>query len=201
MKYQLEKETMQDYLASSHYIDWQNPLIQQKAAELFADCSNEREKIKTAFDFVRDSIPHSGDISSHKITHTASEALAEGEGVCYVKSMLLAALLRSQGIATGLCYQRLARANDHIIHALNAVYLSDLQKWVRVDARGNLPGKEAVFEVDAPEKEQLVFAIRPEMDEVDYPTIYAEPPVATTKVLAENTDCQEVLKCKLPDRL
>ena len=90
---------------------------------------DEREKIKAAFDFVRDQIPHSGDIGSHKITHTASEALQEGEGVCYVKSMLLAALLRSQGIAVGLCYQRLARANDHIIHALNAVYLSDMEKW------------------------------------------------------------------------
>ena len=127
--------------------------------------------------------------------------MKEGEGVCYVKSMLLAALLRSQGIATGLCYQRLARANDHIIHALNAVYLNDLQKWVRVDARGNLPGKEAVFDIDAPDKEQLVFTVRAEMDEVDYPVIYAEPPLATTKVLEDNTDCMEVLQCKLPEPL
>ena len=201
MNYQLEKEDKNAYLASTHYIDWQNPLILQKAEELFADCSSELEKIKAAFTFVRDVIPHSGDINSHKITHTASEALSEGEGVCYVKSMLLAALLRSQGIATGLCYQRLARANDHIIHALNGVYLSDMQKWVRVDARGNLPGKEAEFYIDAPDKEQLVFRVRAEMDEVDYPTIYAEPPSVTTKVLEENTDCAEVLKYKLPAQL
>ena len=198
MDYLLEVEDKAAYLASTHYIDWQHPLILAKAEELFAGCDTELEKIKAAFTFVRDSIPHSGDIQSHKITHTASEALAEGEGVCYVKSMLLAALLRSQGIAAGLCYQRLARANDHIIHALNGIYLSDMQKWVRVDARGNLPGKEAEFYVDAPDKEQLVFIIRPEMDEVDYPTIYAEPPMVTTKVLEENTDCAEVLKCKLP---
>ncbi len=201
MQYQLEQEQSDAYLASTHYIDWQNPLILQKAESLFAGCQNDREKIKAAFEFVRDQIPHSGDIGSHKITHTASEALKEGEGVCYVKSMLLAALLRSQGIATGLCYQRLARANDHIIHALNAVYLNDLQKWVRVDARGNLPGKEAVFDIDAPDKEQLVFTVRAEMDEVDYPVIYAEPPLATTKVLEDNTDCMEVLQCKLPERL
>ena len=203
MKYQMECEALQAYLASSHYIDWQHPLIQRKAAELFADCKEEREKIKAAFTFVRDEIPHSGDIGSHKITHTASEALAEGEGVCYVKSMLLAALLRSQGIATGLCYQRLARANDHIIHALNAVYLSDLQKWVRIDARGNLPGKEAEFDVARPEQEQeqLVFSVRAELDEVDYPVIYAEPPVATTRVLEENTVCVELLQKKLPERL
>ena len=201
MNYQLEVEDHAAYLESTQYIDWQNPAILEKAEALFAGCTTELEKIKVAFTFVRDSIPHSGDISSHKITHTASEALAEGEGVCYVKSMLLAALLRSQGIATGLCYQRLARANDHIIHALNGVYLSDMQKWVRIDARGNLPGKEAEFYVDAPDREQLVFTIRPELDEVDYPTIYAQPPVVTTKVLEENTDCVEVLKCKLPARL
>ena len=201
MQYQLEVEDKDAYLASTHYIDWQNPMILAKAEELFADCGTELEKIKAAFTFVRDVVPHSGDIQSHKITHTASEALAEGEGVCYVKSMLLAALLRSQGIQTGLCYQRLARANDHIIHALNAVYLSDMQKWVRVDARGNLPGKEAEFYIDTPVAEQLVFTVRPELDEVDYPTIYAEPPQVTTKVLEENKDCAEVLKCKLPAQL
>lgn len=201
MNYQLEQPDMQAYLASTYYIDWEDPAIVQKAAELFAGCSTELEKIKVAFEYVRDVIPHSADISSHKITHTASEALAEGEGICYVKSMLLAAFLRSQGIPAGLCYQRLARANDHIIHAMNGVYLSDMQKWVRIDARGNLPGKTAVFEIEAPDKEQLVFQVRPEMDEVDYPVIYAEPPVVTTKVLEENTDCLEVLKSKLPDRI
>ena len=49
MKYQMECEALQAYLASSHYIDWQHPLIQRKAAELFADCKEEREKIKAAF--------------------------------------------------------------------------------------------------------------------------------------------------------
>lgn len=201
MKYQLEKEDQTEYLAATHYIDWHNPVLLQKAEALFQGCQNEREKIKAAFDYVRDQIPHSGDIESHKITHTASEALLEGEGVCYVKSMLLAALLRSQGIPAGLCYQRLARVHDHIIHALNAVYLSDLQKWVRVDARGNLPGKKAEFNIDAPDREQLVFTICPDQGEIDYPIIYAEPPEVTTKVLEEYTDCQEVFQGKLPERL
>lgn len=90
MRYQLECENLQAYLASSHYIDWQHPFIQQKATELFATCKDEREKIKVAFTFVRDRNSPLGDIGSHKITHTASEALLEGEGVCYVKAMLLA---------------------------------------------------------------------------------------------------------------
>ena len=78
MNYQLEVEDQSAYLASTHYIDWQHPLILAKAEELFAGCDTELEKIKAAFAFVRDTIPHSGDIQSHKITHTASEALAEG---------------------------------------------------------------------------------------------------------------------------
>lgn len=201
MNYQLEVEDKNAYLAASEYMDWKHPLIQAKAAELFRDDMSEVEKIKAAFTFVRDKIPHTGDTGGHDIAHNAVEALEQGHAVCYVKSMLLAALLRSQGIAAGLCYQRLARANDHIIHALNGIYLRDMQKWVRVDARGNLPGKEAEFYIDAPDKEQLVFHVRAEMDEVDYPTIYAEPPKATTIVLEENTDCAEVLKCKLPERL
>ncbi len=201
MKYQLEVEDRNAYLAATTYMDWNDSLIQQKAAELFNDGQTDLGKIKAAFTFVRDGIPHTGDIGGHDIAHTAVEALEQGHAVCYVKSMLLAALLRSQNIPAGMCYQRLARANDHIIHALNAVYLADEDKWVRVDARGNLPGKEAEFYIDAPDKEQLVFNVRVEMDEVDYPTIYANPPEVTTKVLAENTDCAEVLKCKLPERL
>ena len=201
MNYQLEVEDKNAYLAASEYMDWKHPLIQAKAAELFRDDMSEVEKIKAAFTFVRDKIQHTGDIGGHDIAHNAVEALEQGHAVCYVKSMLLAALLRSQGIAAGLCYQRLARANDHIIHALNGIYLRDMQKWVRVDARGNLPGKEAEFYIDAPDKEQLVFHVRAEVVEVDYPAIYAEPPKATTIVLEENTDCAEELKCKLPERL
>lgn len=201
MKYQLESLDSREYLDSTEFMDWKNPIVMEKAEELFKDCKNDREKVKAAFDFVRDKIPHSGDIQSHKITHTASEALKEGEGVCYVKSLLLAALLRSQGIQTGLCYQRLARANDHIIHGLNAVYLKDLDKWVRIDARGNLPGKEAEFYVDEPDREQLVFPIREEAGEVDYPVIFANPPKVTTEVLAKNTDCMEMLKGSLPDQI
>ena len=49
MQYQLEQEQSDAYLASTHYIDWQNPLILQKAESLFAGCQNDREKIKAAF--------------------------------------------------------------------------------------------------------------------------------------------------------
>ena len=60
-------------------------------------------------------------------------------GICWTKSCLLAALLRANGIPSGICYQLLTRADDgsegYMIHALNTVYLKD--KWIRLDARGN----------------------------------------------------------------
>lgn len=63
-------------------------------------------------------------------------------GFCYAKSHLLAALLRANGIAAGLCYQRLSvngGGTPYCLHGLNAVFLKDFG-WYRVDARGNKPG-------------------------------------------------------------
>ncbi len=61
----------------------------------------------------------------------------------------MAAILRSQGIPTGFCYQRLmlfdSPEKGYCIHALNAVYIDSLQKWIRIDARGNKKGINAEF--------------------------------------------------------
>lgn len=69
----------------------------------FYEGQSEIEKAKTAFEFVRDEISHSWDIQSTIVTCKASEVLQYS----YAKANLLAALLRSQGIPTGFCYQRL----------------------------------------------------------------------------------------------
>ena len=51
----------------------------QEAGLLFAGCTNDLEKILAAFTFVRDELPHSGDIHSSRVTRTASEACASGK--------------------------------------------------------------------------------------------------------------------------
>jgi len=57
---------------------------------------------------------------------------------------LLAAILRGMDIPAGICYQKLTLydkpEDGYCIHALNSVYLKDLGKWVRIDARGNKEG-------------------------------------------------------------
>ncbi|MCG2991451.1 transglutaminase-like domain-containing protein, partial [Escherichia coli] len=74
---------------------YSHPLIQEKINVLFNDELSELEKVKTAFEFVRDRISHSWDIQSTRVTCKASEVLKYKEGICYAKSNLLAALLRA----------------------------------------------------------------------------------------------------------
>ncbi|MEQ8157002.1 MAG: transglutaminase family protein [Clostridiaceae bacterium] len=202
MDFVLEHEDLSNYLLSSKYVDFHKKIIQDKAKELFCDDLDEIQKIKIAFEYVRDEIHHSWDIQSDRVTRTASEVLIYKEGMCYAKSMLLAALLRCQGIPTGFCYQRLTLGDTpdtgYCIHALNAGFLSAKSKWIRIDARGNTNRKNAQFFID---KEQLAFPVREEYDEIDYLTIFANPVKITTDTLESNTDCIEMIKYKLPASL
>ena len=158
--------------------------------------------MRRTFHFVRDEIAHSRDIQSRRVTAKASAVLEHGEGICYAKSHLLAALLRRQNIASGLCYQRLTLGDTpdtgYCIHALNTVYLESLSRWIRLDARGNKPSVDAQFSVN---KEQLAFPTRPELDERDYWVNYAKPHPKIAAVLAENTDCRLMYAHCLPTEL
>lgn len=62
---------------------------------------------KAAYEWVRDQVTHSVGAQNPRVTVTAAKVLAAPTGLCYGKSHLLAALLRAEGITTGLCYQRL----------------------------------------------------------------------------------------------
>jgi len=202
MDFILEHEDLSTYLLANKYIDFDKKTIQNKAKELLSNNLDEIEKVKIAFEYVRDEISHSWDIQSERVTRTASEVLNYKEGICYAKSMLLAALLRYEGIPTGFCYQRLTLGDTpdtgYCIHALNAVFISSLKTWIRIDARGNTNGKNAQFFID---KEQLAFPIRPEYDEIDYLTIFANPIKVTTETLENNTNCIEMIKFNLPTEL
>ena len=121
--------------------------------------------------------PADGDISRiahQKVTCKASEVLREGQGICYAKSHLLAAILRCNGVPAGFCYQRLILDDvwfPHLVlHGLNAVFLE--KRWVRLDARGNKPGVYTRFSL---KQEMLAFHVRREKGEEDLQQIFAEP--------------------------
>ncbi len=195
-------ERKADYLKPTPWIDFDAPEIQAHLAAYPTDGRSEETVIRDTFEFVRDQVAHSWDVGSRRVTGRASEVLRYGEGICYAKSHLLAALLRSRGIPAGLGYQRLTLGDTpesgYCLHALNTVYVASRQQWVRLDARGNKPGVDAQFSLDA---ERLAFAVRPECGEMDYGVNLAAPPTAITRTLETHTDCREMYARHLPTEL
>lgn len=176
-----------EYLKEDEVIDYKNEAIVQLADTLFEKANNELEYIKISYEYVRDNISHSADINEDIITCTASEVLKAGHGICFAKSHLLAALLRCKSIPTGFCYQKLILDDQTapvlVYHGLNGVYIKELKKWIRLDARGNKDGVNAQFSI---ETEQLAFSIRQEMGEVDSFVVYSKPDVKILEKLRQN---------------
>ncbi len=189
---------LEAYLKSSEYIDFNHPAVLKKAADLANGLKNDIEIAEACFYFVRDSIKHSWDYRLNPVTCKASDVLIYGTGYCYSKSHLLAALLRANGIPSGLCYQRLILdiniSNSRFcLHGLNAVYLKKYG-WYRIDARGNKPGVDADF---CPPAEKLAFPI-PYACERNLDGILAEPLPSVIKALTQNKTIEDVYE-NLPD--
>ncbi len=87
---------------------------------------------------------------------------------------------------------------DVVTDGLNAVYLPAEAKWIRLDARGNKPGVQAEFSTG---EERLAYVVRPELDEIDYPTIHTQPHPKIVKALREHTNLATLVQYFLPDHL
>jgi transglutaminase-like putative cysteine protease len=198
----LEKQELEEYLLETELMDYSHFLIAEILNDKFQNFTDKIELVQGIYEFVRDEIKHSWDIQSRRITIKASDVLLYREGICYAKSILLVALLRSKGIPAGFCYQKLTLLDTpesgYAIHALNAVYFASVNRWVRLDARGNKIGIKAEFALD---EEKLAFPVRFEMGEIDYPIIYSNPHIKTISVLQDNTDCLEMYMKNLPSEL
>ena len=158
MSLSLYTDNMDEYLKKDDVVNYENVNIIQLADSLWSNADSDVEYIKKAYEFVRDNISHSADINEDMLTCSASEVLAEGHGICFAKSHLLAALLRCKSIPTGFCYQKLILDDETapvlIYHGLNGVYIKESRKWIRLDARGNKQGVNAQFSID---HEHLLF--------------------------------------------
>ena len=183
-----------DHLRETESIDYKNPAIQDKADELKKESSSQIDYVERAFHFVRDAILHSWDIKSDVVSRKASEVLTNGTGICWTKSCLLASLLRANGIPSGISYQRLTRADDsadegYIIHALNTAYIEELDRWIRLDVRGNKESVHAEFSLD---EEMLAFPVRSELGEIDYRDNHPDLDDRLVRILNECASIQEV---------
>ena len=176
-----------DYLQPCEVVDFSED-IKALSSALKEMSDSGTDYIKSAFEYVRDNISHSADIKSQApTTCKASEVLKAKHGICYAKSHLLAALLRYQKIPAAFCYQRLILCDETapylILHGLNAVYIQEHKKWIRLDPRGNKPGIDAQFSL---EKEKPAFYPRPEKGEEDIPEFFTNPDKNVVKALTEN---------------
>lgn len=163
---------MDAYLRRTDVVDWDHPSIQALARDLKISAKGSLDFARRAFEWVRDTVEHSIDYRRGPVTWRASDVLAERTGFCYAKSHLLAAVLRVNGIPTGLCYQRVALDVGHgfCLHGLNAIHLPEFG-WYRVDCRGNKPGVNAQF---TPPHEQLAFSTDREGEAI-FPEVWPDP--------------------------
>ena len=180
------------FLCENEYIDYSSQNIVEKSKELLLDEQSVYDKAKIAFEFVRDKIHHSSDIQSNIITSRASSVLKHKTGICHAKANLLAALLRSQNIPTGFCYQHLTSAEDdskgYCLHCFNAVFIDN--RWITLDARGNKKGINAQFSVEEP---MVAYKNRPEYHEYFFEGIWATPDMKTMKLLETAHNLNDIL--------
>lgn len=180
-------DDIKKYLAADSVINYENEDIKKLSDALFEKVDDELDYIRVSYEFVRDQISHSADVGENLITCSASEVLKAGHGICFAKSHLLAALLRCKSIPAGLCYQKIILDDETapvlVYHGFVGVYIKELGKWIRLDARGNKEGVNAQFSI---ETEQLAFPIRPELGEVDDYVVYPNP---DAKVLERLQKC------------
>ncbi len=172
----LETDNPNHYLGHSSIINYHHDRVRSLGVRLSQGVTGEMALVKKVYRYVRDEIAHSFDIKATIVTCSASEVLQHGHGICYAKSHLLAAILRMLGIPAGFCYQKLILDDAEkpwlVLHGLNAVYLKSLNRWIRLDARGNKEGVQAEFSV---EQEKLAFPVRQELGEIDEPMIFVNP--------------------------
>ncbi|TXS49673.1 transglutaminase domain-containing protein [Streptomyces sp. OR43] len=175
------------YLAADDAIDHEHPLVRDTATRLRSATTDAYSYAEAAYCLVRDTVPHSVDSGDTRVSWRASDVLATRNGICHAKAHALAALLRAEGIPAALCYQGLADDDGEpgVVHGLIALRLPGHSRWHRQDPRGNKPGVDARFSLH---EEQLAWPVRPELGEIDYPTLYAAPHPAVLWGLRTSAD-------------
>jgi hypothetical protein len=159
-------EALDDYLAADDIIDHEHPAIRELAARLRG--TDTEQTAAAIFTYVRDRIDHSYDVDRWSAAYRASDVLAAGNSICHGQAHLLTALLRAEGIPTGLCYQQLTA-----IHGLVAAHWP--AGWVRLDPREPFGGFATT-----PADERLVYPDAPSSR-----FVYAKVPADLAGCLAE----------------
>lgn len=194
-----ERLDVNDYLECTDIIDCDHPLVEEAAEQLTYGLKDSLSKVRAVYEFVRDQIFHSFRINATSVTKKASEVFDKGHGICYAQAHLLAALMRAARIPAGLCYQIRydCEAERLFVHGFNAVYIKEMEKWLRLDASRHYDEEYSRFDAS---NESPEFIINEELGECDDFIVYAEPNRRAIKALNNSEDVEE-LRNNLPSRL
>ncbi|WP_433295255.1 transglutaminase-like domain-containing protein [Pseudonocardia sp. CA-142604] len=193
----VDSDAPETYLGQDAVVDFGRPEISELASGLRSHHTDDVDFARAAFEHVRDKIRHSWDAQDPRVSISASDTLAHGTGLCFAKAHLLAAILRSQGMPTGFCYQRLTDDGaTFMLHGLVAVFLNG--NWHRQDARGNKPGIDAQFSLG---EERLAWSVRPELGERDYDRVFATPSRKVIETLEATKNILDLCRGGLPSDL
>lgn len=187
----MQSNNLNDYLECFEVIDCNSLEIREIAKKLNQEAKNEIDLIKIVYEFVRDEIRHSVDIGENTVTWNASDVLKYKHGLCFANSHLLAAILRSLEIPAGFCYQQLEFESGFGLHGLNAVFIKSINKWIRLDARGNKHGINAQFSIN---NEILAYSVNEDKGEVDFPVVYVEPNKKVIEILKNSKNLDEAIR-------
>lgn len=196
---QPDRPDLNDYLESSDIIDYDNPLVREAANQLTYGLKDNLSIARVIYDFVKDQILYSFSINATSVPVKASEVLDKGHGICYAKAHLLAALMRASDIPAGLCYQLRydVEAEQLLIHGFNALYIKELDRWVRLDASCHLDEDPWHFDTS---RESPELSINTSLGEHDDYTIYASPSRRVLKALDMSETIDE-LRNLLPSKI
>ena len=110
MELKIESPQLADYLKElPPVVEWHSPRMRERVEWIMSRASSGLRRAELAFEVARDQVAHSFDTGHEVVSITADDALRNGEGICFAKAHLLAALLRGMGIPCGFCYQRVLR--------------------------------------------------------------------------------------------
>ena len=131
-------DSLQPYLENIELCDFTVSPIIDLCDTLKKKSTDETILVKNIYDSVNDEIRHTADTNEQNVTCSAFEVISYRHGICCAKANLFAACLRYCHIPAGFCYQKLKASNGDgfVLHGLNAVYLGDYGKWIRLDAVG-----------------------------------------------------------------
>lgn len=191
-----ERPDVNDYLEFTDIIDGDHPSVEETAEQLTYGLKDSISKARVLYQFVKDQIFHSFKISATSVTKKASEVLEKGHGICYAQAHLLAALMRASGIPAGFCYQILydQELEQFVVHGFNAVYLKELDKWIRLDA-----SREDSWSFST-EQETPLLSINKALNEHDDFVIYQSPSRRVIKAL-DTAESVEELRHLLPAKI